>query len=440
MFKKPTFKSFIFYTLISNIAIYLLYFFLNKEKIDYFICTEIKIYNFKILSKNFELIYPESCDLNTYVEGIVNIQNFYNLSEYVYFDRPLFILFISIFFIILKIILLPYAVNTLFIIKASFFIGQIVLTSIVCLYICKIFQLVNININKMHFTLPWMISISPMFKWHIFESTSMTFTFFIFIFGIYLVLNFNDINYKYQFFIAGLLFLVHRSAVLIFIFTLLFAIIKKMLNYKVFSSSLFFFLPITVHYLILIFYTGFADHQAEGYRQFIWIIDYFQGKSTKTEGYFCQEPWLALLCYLNDIKNLIIYLFIPVIYLVINFLYSSKAKFLIYKKLIVSSLTFAILINLFWLFIGWYPPIRFSYYGLGNLIIFFLILSFALIENKNSKSLFFVAYTLYFLYLNHWNYHEVITRNNLLLISFFLFIFSIILDSNSSNKIFTIKR
>ena len=52
----------------------------------------------------------------------------------------------------------------------------------------------------MYFTLPWLISISPMFKWHIYESTSMTFTFLIFLFGIYFAINLDKLNQKSYFF------------------------------------------------------------------------------------------------------------------------------------------------------------------------------------------------------------------------------------------------
>ena len=429
MLTKPKFKIFAIYTVISDLIIYLLLFFFNKEKINYYLCTNIKSYDIFLFSRNIELIYPESCDLNAYKVGVLNIQNFYNLKEYVYFDRPLFIFYISIFYYLLKVIFNPLSLGTLTLIKASFFLGQIVLTSIVCVLVCLIFNHINLDYKNIYFSLPWMISISPMFKWHIYESTSMTFTFLIFLFGIYFVINLENINQAFYFFLAGLLVLVHRSAVLIVVFIFIYTIFEKKINFKTLTNFIFFIFPILLHYTILFLISGFADHQAEGYRQFIWIIDYLNGKDTINGGYFCQTPNLAFNCYLNDLKNLIKYLFIPIIYLIINYISFFRNAHAINKNLLKISLYFAILINLFWLFIGWYPPIRFSYYGLGNLVIFLMIYNFALIENKTSRNVFIVGYTLYFLFLNHWNYPEVILRSNFILISAFLFLISIITNN-----------
>jgi hypothetical protein len=428
MLMKTNFRTFTFYSLICNMLIYFLQFFIYKENINYYECTEIKFYNIFLFSREFEFIYPESCDLNAYLQGVLNIQNFYNQTNYVYFDRPLFIFYISIFYLVLKVFLSPFSLSSLVLIKASFFLAQLFLTSIICVYICKIFELIKIDFSKMYFSLPWMVSISPMFKWHIFESTSMTFTFLIFLFGIYFVINLDKLNQKSYFFLVGLLFLFHRSAVLIIVFTLISVLFTKKMNLKFMSNGLFFIIPIFMHYCILFLYTGFADHQAQGYRQFIWLIDFIQGKDTIIGGYFCQSPRLALACYKNDLINLGRYLFIPIVFLIVNFLTNFKVIFLPYKKLIIYSLSFALLINSFWLFIGWYPPIRFSYYGLGNLTIFFLIISYALIENQNSKNLFLAAYSSYFLFLNHWNYPEVIKNSNFLLVSFFLFLLALILN------------
>ena len=95
------------------------------------------------------------------------------------------------------------------------------------------------------------------------------------------------------------------------------------------------------------FYTGFADHQAQGYRQFVWLIDFFQGKETIIGGYFCQSPRQALVCYKNDLINLIEYLLIPVIFLLVNFLTNFKLLFLKYKKFLIYSISFALLIHSF---------------------------------------------------------------------------------------------
>lgn len=432
MLTKPTLKNFIFYTFISNALIYLFQFLLNKNKVNYYECTEIKVYDFSIFSRKFDFIYPESCDLDAYLQGVQNIQNFYNIKNYVYFDRPLFILYISIFYWTLNFVLSQLPITSLVLIKASFFLGQLFLTSIICVLICRILDFFKVDISKMYFTLPWMVSVSPMFKWHIYESTSMTFTFLIFLLGVHFVLNFDYLNHSSYFFYVGLLFLVHRSAALITVFIFLFSLLTKKINYKFLRSSLFFFAPILLHYLILIFYSGFEDHQAQGYRQFVWLIDFIQGKDTIIGGYFCQSPKLALVCYKNDLMNLGEYLLIPIVFLLLILITSYRYKFYQYKKLIIISITFAILINSFWLFIGWYPPIRFSYYGLGNLIIFLLLFVYAININKISKTIFLFAYTSNFLFLNHWNYSGVVENSIFLFISSFFFLLYVILNYESN--------
>ena len=67
MLTKPTFKNFIFYTFISNTVIYFFQFLLYKDKVNYFLCTEIKSYDLYAFSRKFVFIYPESCDLNAYL-------------------------------------------------------------------------------------------------------------------------------------------------------------------------------------------------------------------------------------------------------------------------------------------------------------------------------------------------------------------------------------
>ena len=70
-----------------------------------------------------------------------------------------------------------------------------------------------------------------MFKWHIYESTSMTFTFLIFLFGIYFAINLDKLNQK-SYFLAGLLFLFHRSAALIMVFHFNFCIVDEEVKFK----------------------------------------------------------------------------------------------------------------------------------------------------------------------------------------------------------------
>tara|TARA_B100001113_G_scaffold46694_1_gene33359 strand:+ start:35285 stop:36598 length:1314 start_codon:yes stop_codon:yes gene_type:complete len=418
---KPNFLLFSLLTFLSNGLIYIIQFFLNKEKVDYFVCTSINTYSFNFFSNSLQLIYPESCDLKPYAVGIVNLNSYYDLTEFVYQDRPLFVLYIAIFFNLIKALSFS-TLSTYTILKISFFLGQLFLTSLICIYLLKLFDLVNLNIGSKYFILPLLVSVSPLFKWHIFESTSMTFTFFIFIIGIYIFINNKNINLPFYFFGIGLLFLIHRSAILILLFFVINIVIDKSISKEKILSTLYFFIPVIFYYISLFASSGFYDHQAEDWRQFIWVLDFLQGKETLQSGYFCQSPKLAIKCYVNDLIILSKYMAIPALaclsYIVLNFININEAV----MRVIRSAIIFTLIINLFWLFIGWYPPIRFSYYGFGNFIIFISILIFFNLQNNISQSLFISGYLFYFILLNHWNSPLVVEPNQLIRTSIFLFV------------------
>ena len=418
---KPNFLLFSLLTFLSNGLIYIIQFFLNKEKVDYFVCTSINTYSFNFFSNSLQLIYPESCDLKPYAVGIVNLNSYYDLTEFVYQDRPLFVLYIAIFFNLIKALSFS-TLSTYTILKISFFLGQLFLTSLICIYLLKLFDLVNLNIGSKYFILPLLVSVSPLFKWHIFESTSMTFTFFIFIIGIYIFINNKNINLPFYFFGIGLLFLIHRSAILILLFFVINIVIDKSIRKEKILSTLYFFIPVIFYYISLFASSGFYDHQAEDWRQFIWVLDFLQGKETLQSGYFCQSPKLAIKCYVNDLIILSKYMAIPALaclsYIVLNFININEAV----MRVIRSAIIFTLIINLFWLFIGWYPPIRFSYYGFGNFIIFISILIFFNLQNNISQSLFISGYLFYFILLNHWNSPLVVEPNQLIRTSIFLFV------------------
>lgn len=425
-FKKGNFLKYLALTVFSNLTIYFFQFFIFSKDVDYFLCTEIKTYDLELSSRSLTLIYPESCDLRVYSQGILNILSFYKIEDYVYFDRPLMIIYISIIYFTLKSIIGFFLTDPIVLIKLSFYIGQVILTSLICMILYRIFSDLNLKIGKKYLLFPWMVALSPIFKWHIFESTSMTFTFLIYLIGIFICLNDNKINLNFYFLISGIIFLIHRSALLIVVLFIFYKLFSKKLNLNNIKNLIIFFIPLLIHYSLMFLFADFSDHQAEGYRQFIWIIDYLQGRETLNGGYFCQTPKLAINCYKNDLVNLFNYLLVPSL-VAFLFLISKFADF--NKKiieLIKVSILFALIINVFWLFIGWYPPIRFSFYGYGNLIILFLIFLFIFIDKRIVSLFFILGYTSYFLLLNHWNFAGVIKYNFFIHLSIFLFLISFI--------------
>ena len=119
-------------------------------------------------------------------------------------------------------------------------------------------------------------------------------------------------------------------------------------------------------------------------------------------------------CYLVDNMQLFIYLIIPLVFVLISKPIRLFKENIGYEKL----LKFTLLIYLFYSLIGWYPPIRFSYYSLGNLLI--LLNVFLLIQNKSklNQLLHFTSISIFMISLNHWNYDEIIDLNFGIIFSF----------------------
>lgn len=150
--------------------------------------------------------------------------------------------------------------------------------------------------------------------------------------------------------------------------------------------------------------------------------------------YFCQSPQLAINCYFKDLISLFYYLAIPSIfsfsYIALKFKKFSKQV----KTLIFTAILFTTIINFFWLFIGWYPPIRFSYYGYGNFIIFLLIYTYFSMEVSSAKVLFLVAYFFYFITLNHWNNPEIIIYTSFIRIAILFYLSSLVMEFASNSQ------
>ena len=138
------------------------------------------------------------------------------------------------------------------------------------------------------------------------------------------------------------------------------------------------------------------DENSSHYGQFIWLPLYLLTSKRYEGGWHCMEIPDFLGCYLVDNMQLFIYLIIPLVFVLI----SKPKKFfkenIGYEKLI----KFTFLIYLFYSLIGWYPPIRFSYYSLGNLLI--LLNVFLLIQNKSkfSQLLHFISISIFMISLN----------------------------------------
>jgi len=127
-------------------------------------------------------------------------------------------------------------------------------------------------------------------------------------------------------------------------------------------------------------------------------------------------------CYLIDNFYLILYLLVPVSFIVLNLLTTKYEKF----QELSGFIKFTFMMYLFYMFIGWYPPIRFSYYSVGHLIILLSIFFMFNQENKILKFLYIFSIYLYFIFLNHWNHPNTLDLNYGIYISFLLILFYVI--------------
>jgi hypothetical protein len=412
--------------LTSNLLIYIFQFIIDKKNADYFLCTSLQNHNIEIFSNNLTFIYPLSCDFPVYAEGILNFSSFYELGGYVYTNRPLFIFSIYIFYTLLSVVFSAVDISSIIILHGSFYLAQLLLTVVVAFLIYRLLISVNLEIGKKVYIIPFLVSLSPVFKWHVFESTSMTYTFLIFLLALF---AYPKKNLNLYFFTFGLITLIHRSAILIVIFLIAYELYNKKLTKHFLRSLTFYAAPIIIYYSSLFLYGNYSDFNADYYRQFVWVLDYFKGIETRSSGYYCQTPKYALKCYFIDFVKTVKYLAIPTIYVIVILLnkFTNMATGL--KVLLYKAICFAVLINFFWLFIGWYPPIRFTYYGYGNLVIFLLIISFFLLKNLYSKVFFLLGYSLYFMFLNHWNHPLVINYDSYIYLSIVFFLFSGVIEN-----------
>ena len=119
------------------------------------------------------------------------------------------------------------------------------------------------------------------------------------------------------------------------------------------------------------------DENSSHYGQFIWLPLYLFTSKRFEGGWHCMEIPNFLTCYLVDNVQLALYLIVPLLFVIITNPLKAYRNNLGLEKLI----KFSALIYLFYSLIGWYPPIRFSYYSIGNLII--LLNIFLLINYKD---------------------------------------------------------
>ena len=74
----------------------------------------------------------------------------------------------------------------------------------------------------------------------------------------------------------------------------------------------------------------------------------------------------------------------------------------------------------FWSLIGWYPPLRFSLFSFGNVIILYLMYCLVTHHNLKIKSIILSSIIFGLININHWNNEVLIELNFLNQIGIFL--------------------
>jgi len=397
----------LFFLLFIAMIIFNFYFIGQIEKPDYFYCNEIVSYELEIFNKSFDFNYPKSCDEQLYHVGFKDFSNLI-ASDFNYAERPIYIIFIGIIYRFFLIVLSFSKISPFLILLFSNFIGQILLTLINVILFMNVFKKYITN-NRHQYLVAFILIISPLVKWGIFDPSHQLLTLTAIIGGLYFKKNKHSINYKSAL-IFGTLMLLHRTFLIVFLWIVVSHIMKsfklrKLLNYIPFLITAL--IPTLILTLVKYLTTGTAyDANTDYWGQFVWLFDFVRGKTRFESDWHCVSIPENFYCYFKDNLDLLIYLSVPFL-CVILFIY--KTRLLSSEDTDIRNLfSITLFLYLFWSFIGWYPPIRFSYYSLGNLIIILFIIFCLMIKDIKFLVIIISSYATYALYLNHWNDSDIV--------------------------------
>lgn len=421
------FRNIYLSSLIIGPLIYYIIFHLLSTNSSYFICVEIKNLDFFINNFKFKFTYPVSCDQTNYYQGFENMNNIITSDKHPYQNRPLYILFVSIFSKILNFVFVLSGLDINFLFQLSTFLVQLFIVSSGIYLIIQSFDIYELNFFKL-MILCFIFFLNPIVKWGIFTPSHQLLTFVVIASGMYILSSNNSYSLFWVSIIFGLLFMAHRAFLLIYLIYVLKEIFlqKKRLLFILnnFKFVFLFLLPYIV-YSIYIRLLGYEPYDAatEYWGQFIWVAYFLVGIVKHSGEWYCQTIPENFLCYFRDTINTLYYLAIPIIlatgsYLLLNKTISNKQKEKLKNLYIIVSILFV-----FWSFIGWYPPLRFNLYSIGNGIAIILSIQFLNLRHYSEKFLFLSSVTSYFLFINHWNYENVIIMNPV----FFLSVVSMLL-------------
>lgn len=395
-FDQVSFTKYLFFLICFQL---LAYYFSYKNLFTYLGCTENITRYFIVHDFYFELNYPKMCDEQYYFYGFEFLDKIYQ-ADYVYQDRPLYLLFGFLIYKFLYLFNSLLQIETTSLLLLTSLIIQILLVNLIALLMVK---LINKKFNRFYFILFFLITLfSFEERFYFFLPSSANIYFLIFLFSIYSIKN-NKLNG----FIYGLLFTASGYGIIGFLYQLLFKILyfKKNIN-SILTNILFFFIPtfsFEFFRLLLGYFKGSEYgvkyiYNSEVYNQFVWFLKtiFISGYSSDLE---CQSIPEFIYCYFSQTK---FFFSAQIFYLLILFpmiaLLKNRSNFYDEVKPILAFTFFS------YLFISFQglDAFRFVFYSFGFC---FIILTCHLVKYLHSDllaSLFVTLYSFYTISRNDW--------------------------------------
>jgi len=373
------------------------------------LCVEIVEYE---IGNNGSLFkYPFSCDQNYYYSGFENFSEVFQ-ETYNYQSRPLFIFGGFIFYNLVELVVNIFNLNFEYTTQLSTFLYQLLIINTICYLLYKSFSRKFKFSNFDYLSLLIFIMLNPIYKWGMFVPSHQSATLLIIAFFIYYASQKDFvIDYKVSLFF-GIFFLFHRGFLISYLALVLFKNLKDLKISKTYIKNslllLYFLLPNIIYesFIRFVLQRSTYDANTEYWGQFIWLFDFVRGKVRYVSEWHCVSIPENFICYLNDFKRMIFYIFIPVfivlIFYLTNFLLEKNTKyFLIYETLFITISLFS-----FWSLIGWYPPVRFNFYSFGHLVTLLFFIKYIHEKNIFNKIAVLLASITSYILVPHWNIPE----------------------------------
>ena len=411
------FNKFYFFriSIFFGLVIYFFMFILNVINPDYSfgnpqLCVELVQYRLNLLDLSFK--YPYSCDENFYYTGFEEFSKVFE-ETYNYQARPLYIFGGYVSFKITDFVINFINPSFEYTTQLSTFLYQLmIINSIVYIFYLSLKEKVKIT-NFDYFVFLIIIMINPIYKWGIFVPSHQTATLLLIAFFIYFASREMVVVDRNISLLFGLFFLFHRSFLISFLALILYKNMDKIFKIETYFKNLryliYFLLPNIIYesFIRFILQRPTYDANTEYWGQFVWLYDFLRGKVRYQSEWHCVTIPENFICYFNDLKQMIMYILIPIlligVILIVN-IFSERKKYPLIKEVLFISIS----LFSFWSLIGWYPPIRFNFYSVGHMVTMILLIFYISEKKGLLKSLILVSVISAYIFIPHWNTPEIV--------------------------------